>query len=121
MPRKRRPFVPRALRAPTASIEARLGGESGRLLNISTTGALLRTAVPFELGTQYPMVLNLADAPPRLVVRVVRAERVAVELHDGPPGWSQYVIGVTFAEVPALAKHTITTLCEAALLQPDAV
>jgi hypothetical protein len=118
MPRKRRRALePRERRAPTPSIEAHLGGEFGRLLNISTTGALLRTAVPFDLEKQYQMVLNIGDAPARLVVRVVRAERVRVELHDRPPGWSQYEIGVTFAEVPALAKRTIMMLCEEALLQ----
>lgn len=123
MPRRSRRVTGRAIRVTAPTIEVRLGSAFGQLVNISTTGALLRirTVEPFSLGQQYPMVLDIADAPPRLTVRVIRAERESLDLPSRVPGMSQYLVGVTFAALPALAKHTIATLCDMAYLQPELV
>jgi PilZ domain len=102
----------RAARVPTAPIEARLGSAFGRLTNVSTTGALVRTDVPLETGHFCPMIVNLPKAPVSLSVRVVRSEALKRAGRPGTiAGLPQYLVAVRFTELSALAKRAIATLC----------
>jgi hypothetical protein len=103
----------------TPPLETRLGAEFGRLTNVSATGALVRTGVPFTTGRQCPMIVNLPDAPAALSVRIVRSEPVPVELPGAVSQLPQYLVGVRFAAISASAKHAIATLCGAAFLQHE--
>jgi hypothetical protein len=91
--------VVRATRVATPPIEARLGAEFGRLVNVSATGALIRTPVPLTLGHEYPMTLNASQSPPRLVVRVVRAQPRPLNCLAPPPA-CPHLIAVRFTEPP---------------------
>ena len=115
------PFLARAVRVQTSALEARLGAELGRLVNVSATGALVRTHTPVVAGRQSPLVLNLADgSPTTLLVQVVRTDAAPL----AAPGaeiirMRQYHTGVTFLELSGPAKHAVATLCGAALTQRE--
>ena len=107
----------RAARVPTAPIETRLGSTFGRLANVSATGALVRTAVPFEEGRHCPMIMNLPESPASMSVRIVRSEPMPGRL--GPLPEPQYLVAVRFTELSASAKHAIATLCRTGRSQRD--
>ena len=103
---------------PTPQIEARLGSEFGRLVNVSATGALVRVGAPFQLGRTCPLILNIPESPVSLTVRVVRAEPESVasgERHGRRSEDVDYLIGVKFTEYPSSAKQAIVKLCGTAL------
>ena len=103
--------IVRAARVPTAEIEARLGSEFGRLVNISATGALLRISAPFLLGRQCPLILNMPDPPVTLTVRIVRTERTTPTERHGEAPHAHYLVGVMFTEFPSSARQAIAKLC----------
>jgi PilZ domain-containing protein len=107
----------RSARVPTPEIEARIGSEFGRLINISATGALIRTHTAFLLGRQCPLFLHL-EPPITLTVRIVRVERVTEFDEDGEP-LPKYLIGVMFSEFSSSAKQALSKLCGVAFLQHD--
>jgi hypothetical protein len=96
----------RFARIPT-DIEARLGSEIGRVVNVSATGALLRAHVPVLVGRTCPLFMNLPGSPISLTVRVVRTEHVSPDDTTG----AQYLIGVMFTEFSSPAKRAIAKLC----------
>ena len=100
----------RSARVPTPEIEARLGSTFGRLVNVSATGALVRTHEPCLPGHQYPMILNMPDTPAKFTVRVVRAEPT-VPAESGRAPVAQYLVGVAFTECPPAARHAVAKLC----------
>jgi len=107
----------RSTRVLTPEIEVRLGSEFGRLVNVSATGALIRTNTPFLLGRLCPLFVNL-DAPIALTVRIVRAERAIVDGPAGEPA-TKFLVGVMFSEFSASTKQAVAKLCGAAWAQHD--
>ena len=102
----------RAARVITPELEVRLGSEFGRLIDISATGALVRTRTSLRLGREYPMRVNSPRGPVSLAARVVRAQPMA----DGEPEGhgehaNQQLIGVQFTQLPASAKELVRELC----------
>jgi len=106
----------RATRVQTAPIETRLGPAFGRLRNISTTGALIRTDVPLQAGQQCPMFVNLPDTSISMGVRVVRAEAIMPPDRKSNP---RYLIAVRFTELSAPTRRAIETLCRPAQRSSD--
>jgi PilZ domain len=115
LPMRRAPG--RSSRVHTPEIEVRLGSEFGRLVNVSATGALIRTNTPFLLGRLCPLFVNL-ESPVALTVRIVRAERA---MPDGAEGETRpkYLVGVMFSEFSATTKQAVAKLCGAAFIQHD--
>lgn len=109
----------RSARVPTPEIEARLGSTFGRLVNVSATGALVRTGAPFLAGRQCPLTLNIPDAPVTLIVRIVRVEPTAPTERRGEASHVQYLAGVMFTEFSPSAKQAIVKLCGAAFSQRE--
>jgi len=103
--------VTRASRVSTAAIEARLGSELGRLINVSATGALVRTSGAVTTGRQCPMFLNLPDVTATLLVRVVRSEGVPVEVPGAMLRLRQYEVGVEFTQLSGPAQDAVASLC----------
>jgi PilZ domain-containing protein len=115
LPMRRAPG--RSSRVPTPEIEVRLGSVFGRLVNVSASGALIRTNTPFLLGRSCPLFVNL-DSPVALTVRIVRAERALQEGLDGE-AVTKYFVGVMFSEFSATAKQAVAKLCGAAFARHD--
>ena len=102
----------RAARVMTPEFEVRLGSEFGRLIDISATGALVRTRTSFRVGREYPMLVNSTRGPVSLAARVVRTQPMAdAELEDHGEHASQQFIGVQFTQLPASAKAMVRELC----------
>ena len=98
----------RAARVQTAPIETRLGQAFGRLRNISSTGALIRTDVPLQAGQSCPMFVNLPDTSISMSVRVVRTEAIMPPDRASNP---RYLVAVRFTELSAPTRRAIETLC----------
>jgi hypothetical protein len=113
------PLVARAARVSTPAIEARLGAELGRLINVSATGALVRTAMSVVAGHQCRLVLNLAEEPATCWVRVVRSDALPVEMAGAVSRLRQYQVAVQFTELSGPARHAVATLCGPALTQRE--
>ena len=109
--------VERAARVSTLDVETRLGSEFGRLINVSATGALVRTRAPFQTGRQCKMSLHLLDASPTVLVRVVRSEDVPISLPGATSQLREFHIGVTFTEFAPNAREAVEGLCGPAFAQ----
>lgn len=102
----------RAARVKTADLEARLDSELTRLVNVSATGALLRTTAPFLQGRQCWLKLSqLPDVPPPVWVRVVRSESAPVMLPGGTSRLQHHLVAVSFVELSGRAKQAVAALC----------
>lgn len=88
-----------------------MGSKFGRLVNVSATGALVRTGAPFLAGRQCPLTLNIPDAPVTLIVRIVRVEPTAPTEWHGEASQVQYLAGVMFTEFSPSAKQAVAKLC----------
>jgi hypothetical protein len=111
--------TPRPVRVPTPPIEVRLGMEFGRLLNISATGALLRVGAGLAVGREYPLILNMPDGPVPLKAQIMRAKPTIDDPQEPTSTMSQCLVGVTFTELPARAKHAVMGLCGSAFSERD--
>jgi len=111
--------IARAARVSTLDVETRLGSEFGRLINVSATGALVRTRAPFQAGRQCRLSIHLLDASPTLIVRVVRSQDVPVNLPGATSRLREYLVGVTFTEIAPAAKDAVASLCGPAFAQTE--
>jgi hypothetical protein len=105
----------RFARVPTNEIEARLASEIGRVVNVSATGALLRTHAPFLVGRSCPLFMNLPSSPISLTVRVMRTEHVPADDTTG----GEYLVGVMFTEFSSPARQAIAKLCGASFTRHE--
>jgi hypothetical protein len=106
----------RATRVTTPDLEVRVGTEFGRLVDISTTGALVRTHAALWLGCEYPVLVNSPFGPVSLAARVVRAARGPESDSHGEPT-RQQLIGLRFTRLSASAKHFVQDLCREEFLR----
>lgn len=104
---------------PPADLEVRLGAEFGRLLNVSATGALVRTRVPFLAGRQCPLYLNLSDSSAAAIVRIVRTHAVRVALPGATSELQEYHVAVMFTNLEAAAKGILEDLCGSAFTRTE--
>ncbi len=111
--------IARAARVPTPDVETRLGSEFGRLINVSASGALIRTRAPLQAGRECRLSLNLLDASAVLLVRVVRSQGVPINLPGATSQLREYLVGVAFTELAPAAKHTVESLCGPAFAQME--
>ena len=119
MDESRAPIVRATRVAPTTDVAARLGTEFGHVVNVSATGALVRTRMPFLVGRQCPLVLHVIDAPTTLFVRIVRTDHITVSLPDAVWQTREYGVAVNFLGLPPTAKRVVATLCGGAFVQTE--
>ena len=67
----------RPRRTTIAGARAQFADIVADVVNVSGTGALVRTAHPQAIGSQWPLLLEIGDAPLEFTARVVRCEPVA--------------------------------------------
>ncbi len=111
--------TPRPVRVSTSSVAVRLGTELGQVMDISATGALVRTGAPIGVGRECPLFLNMPDGPVPLTVRIIRVELRPVEIPAATSQLRQYFIGVRFNELSPDAKRTVAQLCGAAFADTE--
>jgi hypothetical protein len=101
----------RSVRVPTPAIPTRIAGNSGRLVNISATGALvhLGQALPER---EWPMVMDVKPEPVEFRVRVIRSNAVPVQSAEAaetsPP---RFAIAVAFTDLSPDAQSLVKQLC----------
>lgn len=69
--------TPRPRRTTIAGARAQFASIAADVVNVSGTGALIRTAHPQPPGAQWPLLLDVSNTPLQLTARVVRCEPVA--------------------------------------------
>jgi len=100
-------WVRRSVRVSLSDLDVRLGAVPAALVNMSATGALVRTDAPFLVGRACPLHLELPDAWVRFTVRIVRADTLA----PGDALEACAALGVMFTEYPTVVTDTMAALC----------
>lgn len=102
----------RFIRVPTPGLRARLDVVDGDLLDISVSGALVRTESDLPIGTEGHLLLDLGPSPISVVARVTRCELAGEDSPGGPPSRTpEYVLGVRFVGPSLAAQRAIIGLC----------
>lgn len=110
---------PRSVRVATAPIEVRLAGAIGRLVNISATGALVQVTHAPPPEREWPIFLNLEQEQVQLRSRVVRSDRVRIELTGATWQRQEYAVAVTFTDLPPFGAEAVHKLCGDAFEQRE--
>jgi hypothetical protein len=103
----------------TASIQVRLAGVFGRLVNISSTGALVHVSRALSAGRDWPILLNVEPEPVELRGRVVRSDTVRIELPGATWQRQEYAVAIAFTALPPVAKEALKKLCGEAFSQRE--
>ena len=107
----------RAVRVPVEGVSLRIAAASGRLVNISATGALLRATEPLTPNFDYPIYLDLPADRIQLTGRVIRsgsAPRPADVANR-----EDYLVAVRFTGLPPSARVAVARLCGSAFTQRE--
>lgn len=100
----------RPVRVPTPGLRARVDEVDGDLVNVSATGALVRTDRELPVGSTEPVILDLVAKRIRLRGRVVRCVPATIDLPGGATLRRQaYAIAVVFLESDA--PKAVADLC----------
>ena len=101
----------RVKRVATAPLQVRIGRASGRLLNLSATGALVRMTESVVPERVCRAVIETDPDPTEVRARVVRSQPMPVPPPEptGPDG--EYEVAMTFIELPPAAKAALQALC----------
>jgi len=94
---------------------AELASAFADVINVSRTGVLIRTAQQYQPGDEWPLILDLAKTPIRVVARVVRCEPMAARRGMRPV----YSLAMTFVEPSADAGSLLDRVCRSAQPRPS--
>ncbi len=98
-------FRSRAVRIPVLQVKAALGDINGQLVNISTSGALLRLDQAVPVGRRAALKLSKGSASLTLAVEVVRTTPVGDAHRAGDGCYAGVQFGVlSFESRVAIAK-----------------
>lgn len=110
---------PRPVRIPVLGGRAQVASTIADLVNVSRTGALIRTGYELRIGSEWPFVLEFPLESVRVTGRVVRCERADVVLAGGAALRSWRALAVTFVQPSAEAERVLEELCGTALDSGD--
>jgi hypothetical protein len=91
-----------------AGTRAQLAITIADVVNISRTGALIRTELEQRPGAQWPMILESRHGEVQLTARVVRCELTRPAGLKAPP---EYALGVVFVNPSDEAQAALDTIC----------
>jgi len=100
----------RSKRVRTPGIDAWLCTEATQLINISATGALVRSEAPLMAGRECPFILKAQEEPVSLWVRVVWTKQLPIETPNPNGGDEQFLVALRFTKVPPRAKAAVSAL-----------
>ncbi|PYR78873.1 MAG: hypothetical protein DMF87_12955 [Acidobacteria bacterium] len=106
----------RAVRVPVDGVQLRIAAATGRLVNISATGALVRATEPLTPNFEYPIYLDLPDRV-QLTGKVIRSSAAPSEEHILTR--EDYLVAVRFTVVPPTARAAVARLCGPAFTQRE--
>lgn len=105
------PFVERPQRIPMLGGRVELPRGFADLVNLSRTGALVRTGFAIRVGADWPMTIKLAGNNVVVTGRVVRCESVDVALPAGAALRHQFGVAFTFVDPTPEAEATLLDVC----------
>jgi hypothetical protein len=95
----------------------RIAAATGRLVNISATGALVRATEPLAANLEYPIYLDVPPARVQLTGRVTRSRSAPDSTNGGAR--EDYLLGVRFTVLPPTARMAVARLCGEALTRRE--
>lgn len=101
----------RCVRVGTPPLPVRIARASGRLINVSATGALVMLNRALRTGAELSVHLTLDPAPIELQARVVRSDVVQIKLDGATWNRQEHEVALAFTNVPALARRALRQLC----------
>ena len=100
--------TPRPRRTTLAGAHAHFAGLDAEAVNVSANGALVRAPQQQAPGSEWPLTLEINDAPVRFVARVVRCEPVAGPLTATS---GKFDLALTFVNPSAVAVEQLELAC----------
>jgi hypothetical protein len=110
-------FRSRAIRIALPEARGQLANTVLELVNISRTGALIRSGYELLPGTVWPFVLELTTETVNLTARVVRCRPTEASF-ESAAARIRYDIGIIFDVPSSAAQRTLQQLCGTAM-EPD--
>jgi DNA-directed RNA polymerase subunit RPC12/RpoP len=90
----------------------------GEVLNVSRSGALIRTPYEQQPGVEWPLAIEFNDAEVQVMARVVRCEPARALI---PLARQEFAVAVVFVEPSGQAEALLDKICsEAGRLHPRA-
>ena len=102
----------RCVRVDTPPLPVRIARASGRLVNVSASGALVMLNRALRAGAELSVHVTMDPAPVELQARVVRSDAVPVKMNGAI--WTarqEHEVALAFTELPALARQALQQLC----------
>lgn len=107
----------RAVRVPVQNVQLRIAAATGRLVNISATGALVRATEQLTPNLEYPIYLNLPADRVQLTARVIRSSSSPAD--EEARTREDYLVAVRFTVLPPSARAAVARLCGSAYTQRE--
>ena len=101
----------RCVRVDTPPLPVRIARASGRLVNVSASGALVMLNRALRTGSELSVHLTMDPAPVELLARVVRSDAVAVQLEGAVWNRQEHEVALAFTELSAIARQALQQLC----------
>jgi PilZ domain len=105
------PFRPRPRRLDMPGVRVQFGQTVADLVDLSRTGASVRTNSTLRPGSEWPLVVELSAARVRLTGRVVRCVPTDVSLPGGTALRSRYALAITFVNPSTAAQTILEEVC----------
>lgn len=105
------PHHPRPRRLAMPGVRVQFGHTVADLVDLSRTGASIRTNSALRPGSKWPLVLELPAAPVRLTGRVVHCVPADVSLPSSATLRGRYALTVTFVNPSAEAQAVLEKVC----------
>jgi hypothetical protein len=104
----------RKVRVDTPPIPVRIARASGRLINVSASGALVQLNRALTAGSEQLVHVTMDPAPIELHARVIRSHAVQVEMNGAIWNRQEHKVALVFTNLSTLARDAIRDLCGAA-------
>ena len=101
----------RCVRVDTPPLPVRIARASGRLVNVSASGALVMLNRALRAGAELSVHLTMEPAPVELQARVVRSDAVPVKMDGAIWARQEHEVALAFIDVPAMARDALKRLC----------
>jgi CheY-like chemotaxis protein len=99
--------APRAVRARIAGARVRFGDYLTSLDSLSVNGGLIHVAAGAQVGSSWPLVLELPNETIRVMARVVSCERREPTVSDATPGSVSFSVAFAFVDLSSSARDVL--------------
>jgi two-component system cell cycle response regulator CpdR len=101
----------RVKRVSTPPLPVRIGGATGRLMNVSATGALVRMTETVTPERECQAVIETDPDPAEIRARVVRSQPMPGPPPEEAAAGLEYAVALAFLDLPPAARAALEALC----------